>query len=104
MPKKPQPKGLTRSELESALADKTGLKKSEVKAVFEALYDLTAAEVKKGKPIVVPNLVKVYVQDRKATPARPGRNPMTGETITISAKPACKKVKAKPIGAIKTVL
>jgi nucleoid DNA-binding protein len=37
---------------------------------------------------------------KPATPARKGRNPFTGEEITIKAKPASRKVRARALRAL----
>ena len=41
---------------------------------------------------------------KPATKQRPGINPFTKEPITIAAKPASKKVRARPVKAIKDVV
>jgi len=76
------------------LVEKTGLKKSEIVSVFESLRDIVEAELKRGSSVTIPDLVKIKMRHKKASPARKGRNPATGETITIKAKPARKVVKA----------
>ena len=95
------PKGLTKSQLMSELATKAALSKSQVGSVFSALSELIAAELKGGRPVTIPNLVKLTVQHKPATAARPGRNPFTGEAITIKAKPARRAVKVRAIKALK---
>lgn len=85
---------LTKSALFTKLVEKTGLKKSEIVAVFEALTDITEAELKHGSSVTIPGLVKIKMRHKKASPSRKGRNPATGETITIKAKPARKVVKS----------
>ena len=46
-------------------------------------------------------LVKVTLTRKAATPARPGKNPFTGEAITIKAKPARNVVKVRALKALK---
>jgi nucleoid DNA-binding protein len=41
------------------------------------------------------------VQSKRATKARPGRNPFTGEEIMIAAKPARRVVRVRPLKALK---
>ena len=74
----------------STLAETTGLGKKEVAAVFSALGALIAKELGKKGPgqFVVPGLLKLKVVRKPATKARPGKNPFTGEPMTIQAKPA----------------
>jgi len=97
-------KGLTKSQLVSLVAEKTDLRPVDVKKVFESLAAVTEAELKKGHPVTIPDLVKIKVHDKKATPARSGRNPFTGEAMTIKAKPARKVIKAKPVKNLKDLV
>ncbi len=80
-------KKMTQSEVISTLADKCGLKKTEVKSFFDAMSELAASEVKKSGEITIPGLGKLVKSDRKA---REGRNPATGEPIQIAAKTTLK--------------
>jgi DNA-binding protein HU-beta len=80
-------KKMTQSEIISSLADKCGLKKTEVKNFFDELSALAASEVKKSGEIVVPGLGKLVLSQRKA---REGRNPATGQPIQIAAKTTLK--------------
>jgi len=41
---------------------------------------------------------------KPASKARPGRNPATGEAITIKAKPATVDIKARPLRKAKDAL
>lgn len=98
-------KALTKSQINAAIAEQTGLSKKEVAAVFEALGALTEASLKKGKgEITIPPGVKVAVKKRPATKARMGRNPQTGEEMLIAAKPARKVVKARPLKVLKELI
>jgi DNA-binding protein HU-beta len=78
---------MTQTAIVSTLADKTGLKKSEVKTVFDALTELATSEVKKNGEFTVPGFGKLKKTNRKA---REGRNPATGEIIKIPAKTTVK--------------
>lgn len=95
---------VTKSELVSDIVAKTGLTKAQVNSVFEALTDVVEKSMKSGNSVTIPNLVKIYVHKRKATSARQMKSPATGEMINVSAKPAHKVVKAKPIKYLKEVL
>ncbi len=97
-------KGMTKSQLESELSEKVGLSKADIKRVFEALEEIVAKEVKDGCPIVIPNLVKIYVHNKKASAARDGINPATKAPLRIPAKPARKVVKTKPVSNLKHML
>lgn len=95
---------ITKSELVSEIVSKTGLTKSQINSVFEALTETVEKNIKSGNSVTIPNLVKIYVHKRKATSARQMKSPATGEMITVSAKPAHKVVKSKPVKFLKEVL
>ena len=78
---------MTQTEIISNLADATGTKKSDVKALFDALASLATDEVKKNGEFTLPGFGKLKKTDRKA---RDGRNPATGAVIKIPAKTTVK--------------
>ena len=80
-------KRLTQTEIVGELAEKSGLKKADVKSMFDALAALAASEVKKNGEFTLPGFGKLVKATRKA---REGRNPATGEPIKIAAKTTVK--------------
>ena len=78
---------MTQTAIVSTLEDKTGLKKSEVKMVIDAITELATVEVKKNGEFTVPGFGKLKKTNRKA---REGRNPATGAIIKIPAKTTVK--------------
>jgi nucleoid DNA-binding protein len=102
-PKAGGSKPATKAEVYSTLAEKTGLSKKQVAAVFTALGDqISGALGKKGSGLfTVPGLVKLKVVRRPATKAKQGINPFTKEPMTIKAKPARNVVKAVPLKSLK---
>ncbi len=78
---------MTKSQLMSALADKTGLAKKDVVGFMDALTELAYSEVKKDGVFVLPGFGKMVKVDRKE---RMGVNPATGEKIKIAAKTVVK--------------
>ena len=78
---------MTQTEIISSLADSTGCKKTDVKAMFDALAALATSEVKKNGEFTVPGFGKLKKTHRKA---RDGRNPATGAVIKIPAKTTVK--------------
>ena len=101
-----QKKAPTKSQIFSHLADDTGLSKKDVAAVFESLEGLIQKNLKPRSPqqFTVPGLMKIVVQKKPATKAREGINPATGEKIMISAKPARKAVKVRPLKNLKEMI
>lgn len=71
---------MTQTEIINNLAESSGLKKTEVKGLFDSLAALATSEVKKNGEFTVPGFGKLVKATRKA---REGRNPATGATIKI---------------------
>jgi DNA-binding protein HU-beta len=78
---------MTQTEIVSSLAETSGLKKTDVKGLFDALASLATSEVKKNGEFTLPGFGKLKKTHRKA---REGRNPATGATIKIPAKTTVK--------------
>jgi DNA-binding protein HU-beta len=78
---------MTQTEVISSLADSCGCKKSEVKAMFDALASLATKEVRTNGEFTLPGFGKLKKTQRKA---RQGRNPATGAVINIPAKTTVK--------------
>jgi DNA-binding protein HU-beta len=78
---------MTQTEIISRLADETGTKKSDVKAMFDALASLATNEVRTNGEFTLPGFGKLKKTNRKA---REGRNPATGAVIKIPAKTTVK--------------
>lgn len=78
---------MTQTEIINTLAEKSGLKKTEVKGLFDSTAELAAKEVKKNGEFTVPGFGKLVKTTRKA---REGRNPATGAVIKIPAKTTVK--------------
>jgi DNA-binding protein HU-beta len=80
-------KRMTQTEIVGELAEKSGMKKTDVKGMFDALAALAASEVKKNGEFTLPGFGKLVKATRKA---REGRNPATGKPIKIPAKTTVK--------------
>ncbi len=74
---------MTKSQTIAALAEKLGKSKKEVVEMMDAIVELAYKETKKSGEFTVPGLGKLQKKDRAA---RMGRNPATGEQISIPAK------------------
>ena len=96
-------KAPTKSEVLSSIAEKTGLTKKEVGAVFDELGTLIAKNLSKRGPgaFTVPGLMKCVAQRKPAVKARKGINPFTGEEQMFKAKPARTVVKIRPLKGLK---
>ena len=74
-------------ELVSALAEKTGLTKAKAKEVMDAHAELLVSELQSAGSVQLPGIGKLKLGER---PERQGRNPATGEAITIKASKTVK--------------
>jgi DNA-binding protein HU-beta len=73
---------MNRAELIDLIAEKAELTKAAASRAFDAMLEGVTGELQKGNPVVIVNFGTFTIKDR---PARQGRNPSTGETITIKA-------------------
>lgn len=73
---------MNKTELIDAVADATGLGKSEATKATEAVLDSIVSTLAKGDQVSLIGFGTFNVRERAA---RTGRNPQTGETIQIKA-------------------
>lgn len=78
---------MTKAQLMTALAEKSGLAKKDVMSLMDQLVEMAYMHVKKDGVFVLPGFGKLVKVHR---PARMGRNPATGEQIQIKAKTVVK--------------
>ena len=78
---------MNKTELVAAMAEKAGLSKKDAEAALKAFTETVAEELKKGEKIQLVGFGTFEVSERAA---REGRNPQTGETMTIAASKAPK--------------
>jgi DNA-binding protein HU-beta len=78
-------KAMSKSQIAAHVASKFDLKKKEAVAILEEMANLAYREAKNS--FTLPGIGKLVLVDRKA---RMGRNPATGETISIPAKTVVK--------------
>ena len=95
---------LTQAQLHREIAQRTDLAATDVKRVFEALEEVVLDEIGKAQKVKIGSLVQLTVALKAATKARAGRNPATGEEITIAAKPASVVLRARALAKTKTAL
>jgi DNA-binding protein HU-beta len=95
---------LTQSQLVGEIAERAGLSKSDTKAALEALEQVVLEQLGEAEKVRIAGVVQLAVRVKDATGPRKGRNPATGEEITIAAKPASVTVKARPLAKAKAAL
>ena len=95
---------LTQSQLADAVAERADLSKADAKKALAALEEVILDEIGNAEKVKIGGVVQLTVRLKPARPARPGRNPATGEEITISAKPESVDVKARALTKAKGAL
>ncbi len=95
---------LTQTQLASEVADRSGLTKSDARAALTALEEIVLEQLADAEKVRIGGVVQLVVRVKEATKPRQGRNPATGEEITISAKPASVALKARPLAKAKAAL
>ena len=73
---------MNKTELIAAMAEQTELSKKDAEAALKAFIDVVSEELKKGGKVQLVGFGTFEVSERAA---REGRNPATGETMTIAA-------------------
>ena len=86
---------MNKNDLVAYVAETTGLAKSDATRAVDAVLDGITDELKKGEEVRLVGFGTFAVADRVATE---GRNPRTGEKISI---PASRQPKFKPGKALK---
>jgi integration host factor subunit alpha len=74
---------LTKAQLAELLFEQIGLNKRESKDMIDAFFDLIVEKLLAGEDVKISGFGNFQL--RTKTP-RPGRNPRTGEAITIEAR------------------
>ena len=74
---------LTKIEIVDMLNEHIGIPKVECIRIVESFFDIIKSELEKGNPVMVSGFGKWSV---KAKRERKGRNPQTGEVLSIKAR------------------
>lgn len=84
---------MNQAELIAKVASISGENKKAVEAVLKTAADVITSTLQEGGEVTLPGLGKLHAKDKAA---RPGRNPKTGEALTIAARrvPAFSAAKA----------
>ncbi len=78
---------MNKAELVDAVAEQSGLTKSDAGGAIESVFNTIASQLSQGNSVSVVGFGQFSVSDRAA---RTGRNPRTGEEIAIAASRAPK--------------
>ena len=101
------PQKQSKMQILKNISDHTGLTLKQVKTVFTMAGHIAKCHIiKKGSgEFAIPEMaVKIVRKTKPATKQRQGRNPMTGETITIAAKPKRDVIKVRPLKSLKDAI
>ncbi len=78
---------MNRTELVAAVAAESGQSQAAVNGVIDAFFSVISKSVAEGNKVTIPGYLAV---ERTHRAARTGRNPQTGETISIAASDGVK--------------
>jgi len=95
---------MTKSQIVAQIAEKTGVSRKLVAAVFDALGELAVKELGKKGPgefAILPGFVKAKVRTKAAVPAGKWINPFTKKEEVRKAKPARRIVRFSANKALK---
>ena len=97
---------MTKTQFMQAMAERAGLDKRQVNAVFDALSGLIKDQLGPSGPgeLTILNLVKLKVKITEAKPETEGVDPFTKEKKIFKAKPASRKVRATPMTGLKDLV
>jgi nucleoid DNA-binding protein len=94
----------SKSEVYAQLAKDTGLSRKQLDAVFGSLHGVIRKSLRGHGLFTMHGLMKLKVVAKKATKARKGVNPFTGEEMMFKAKPASKKVRVLALKQLKAMV
>ena len=95
---------LTQTQLVQEVADRAEVTRADAKRVLAALEEIVLEELGNAEKVKIGGIVQLAVRVRPATKARKGRNPATGEEITIAPKPAAVALRTRPLAKAKAAL
>merc|ERR1712216_624747 len=95
---------MTASATYSSVAETTGLKSKDVKAVMEGIIEVAAEQLKKNGKFKLAGALNLKLKKRPARAAKKGVNPFTKEPCVFKAKPASKTVRALPMRKLKDLI
>jgi DNA-binding protein HU-beta len=95
---------LTQTQLAAAVAERADLTKVDAKNALAALEEVVLEQIGEAERVKIGGLVQLTVRVKPAQKARKGRNPATGEEITIAAKKASVDVRARVLTGAKNAV
>ena len=74
---------ITKNSLVNLLHDEVGLNKREAREFIETFFEVIKLELENGNDVKISGFGNFNLRDKAA---RPGRNPKTGQDVTISER------------------
>src|SRR5262245_34411769 len=74
---------LTKAEISEVLADSLGMNKRDAKDMVELLFEEIRQALERGESVKISGFGNFDLRDKSE---RPGRNPKTGQDVSISAR------------------
>ena len=74
---------MTKADIVETIYEKVGLSKRESARIVDMIFDIIKGKLENGENVKISGFGSFTVRDKNA---RRGRNPQTGEEITISAR------------------
>lgn len=97
-------KAPTKAQALSLIADKSGLSKSDVSKVLDAVTAVMTVSLKKHGQFKFNGLMNVKRKETPARKARKGMNNLTGKEQMFKAKPASKTVRVSALKGLKDLV
>lgn len=97
----------TRIDILRTIAEETGLTAKQVKDVFQTASSMAKRHIMKrgsGEFSIPEMAIKITRKTRPATKKRMGRNPRTGESVMIAARPKREVIKIRALKGLKEAL
>merc|ERR1719174_989685 len=92
-------RAMPKGEIFGAIESTSGVKKRDVKAVFEGLTGLIPSQLKAAGKFVIPGVTMIKLRKKPATKA--GKRMAFGKEVFVKAKPAKTLVKCYTVKALK---
>ena len=89
---------MTKADIIENIYEKVGISKKETSNVVQSIFDIIKSTLEEGENVKISGFGNFTVRSKKT---RRGRNPQTGEEITISAR---KVITFKPSNVLKDLI
>ena len=92
---------VTKADIVERIYEKVGFSKKEASEVVDSIFEVIKQHLERGEKVKVSGFGNFVVHEKAE---RKGRNPQTGETIMIKAKPKRTVVRVAALKALKEMV